>query len=151
MEKIGIKVETGDSKSEAYEEGIVIYWTDNDHMTWYDMNLVNFAAQVAFVYGDNPLGKSRLLTYLARLNSVISLANSTVLDLGINEQPSFTFSSESTSESTSESNEVSTELRSDLPTAVDSQNGSEAERTNDAGDSGPSEKERACRRHCCTE
>jgi hypothetical protein len=89
------------------------------------------------IYGDNPLGKSRLLTYLARLNSVISLANSTVLDLGITQQPSVIFSSESTSESIPESNEVNPELRSDLPAAADSQNGSEV------GRAPLSEKERA--------
>jgi len=69
ISKIGKKVTTGESKAQIYDESIVIYWRDNNGVTWFDMNLINFAKAIEVAYADIslPLGKQGLSVYLAKL------------------------------------------------------------------------------------
>jgi hypothetical protein len=72
LKKIGTKVTSGTSKADAYNNSIVIYWTDSNQMTWFDMNLINFAQAIVEVYGENPLGNLPLSNYLERLQREIT-------------------------------------------------------------------------------
>ncbi len=71
LKKIGTKVTAGVSKTEAYENSIIIYWTNSSQVTWYDMNLVKFAKEIQKAYGENALGNEVLSYYLETLEGQI--------------------------------------------------------------------------------
>lgn len=72
LKKISIRINAGTPKSEAYKNGIVIRWVDKKHVTWYDMNLLNFAGLIAMLYKD---AKPDLSVYITKLENMVYQIN----------------------------------------------------------------------------
>lgn len=70
LKTIGTKITTGVSKSGAFRdtrkiESLVIYWTDSNRVTWYQLNEPFFYALLGFAYNrPELLGNSGKLNYL---------------------------------------------------------------------------------------
>lgn len=95
LKKIGTKITRGKSKNEAMKEGILLYWTDSNRVTWYFLNLINFAAKVHAAYQDNSLSKPGLAVYLDKLADMVHEDKPTTLDQRVTQSDRFTFLSES--------------------------------------------------------
>jgi hypothetical protein len=81
LKKIGQKVTGGKSKRAIYRDAIVIYWTDSNQMTWFDMNLLNFAKAILSAYDMDALGNSALSVCLKTLDTQL------VQELGYSKLP----------------------------------------------------------------
>jgi hypothetical protein len=63
MDTIGTKITKGVSKSEARNHAIVLYWTDSNRMTWYEVNEPVFFSLVGLAYNE-PAGIEIYRDYL---------------------------------------------------------------------------------------
>ena len=75
LKKIAAKVVKGASKTELFKEHLVIYWTDRDRITWYQLNEDLFAYAIYLAYNSpNDLsGKAWVTRYLEELQGDIDL------------------------------------------------------------------------------
>ena len=105
LKRFAAKVTSGDSKSELLRDHVVIYWTDSNRLTWYQVNEDLLAAYVYLAYHDpDLLGKVQNALYLDNAGNALYLDNvGNALYLG-NDQNAPYLSSEITSEITSEMN-----------------------------------------------
>lgn len=72
LKAIGAKVTKGKSKSALLKTNLVIYWTDADRVTWYQLNEKLFYELVFIAYDDpNLLGKSGFRNQLDKHGNVI--------------------------------------------------------------------------------
>jgi hypothetical protein len=72
IKKIGKKVTSGSSKKQLYQDSIVVYWTDANQVTWFDMNLINFASVIRSAYQKQALDDSALSSCLQTLQIQIA-------------------------------------------------------------------------------
>ena len=99
VKKIGTKVTSGMRKKDVYADAVVVYWTDADRVTWYDINLVNLAKTVVDHSPDK--AKVPLGLYLERLQRALT-DKSTFGTLADNEPNGLYPYTETTTETTSE-------------------------------------------------
>ena len=53
LKRIGVKITSGDDKSDVCEKALVVYWTDRDRMTWYQVNEDLYYTSIGIAYEDS--------------------------------------------------------------------------------------------------
>ena len=64
LKTIGAKITKGDSKAELEQANLVVYWTDGDRTTWYQLNEELFYTAVYYAYNDPDVMVNTSLTDL---------------------------------------------------------------------------------------
>ena len=81
LQAIGAKITKGVKKSELLKENIVIYWTDSNRLTWYQLNEALFYALLYLAYHEpDLLGKSGFRIYLGKSGNPIYLYSETTTE-----------------------------------------------------------------------
>jgi hypothetical protein len=104
IKMLAVKVTTGTKKQALYEQSLVIYWTDSDRVTWWQLNPRNFGRALYYLYSSKVIGTPNVEFLLGKLALAIYQGDGETILSDKQVGPPFLFSkknSESSSKETS--------------------------------------------------